>query len=98
MNRFRELVYALAFWAIRSSAFAIVGIRELRGKLVEVDRNQLGPHAKDVARAGSARSSSMTSRMTFESCWLVARILRRNGPSSAEGRKPRLSRNVDAGI
>ena len=36
--------------------------------------------------------------MTFESWSLVARILRRNGSSSTEGRKPRLSRNVDAGI
>ena len=36
--------------------------------------------------------------MTFESWLLVARILRRNGPSSTEGRKPRLSRSVDAGI
>ena len=26
MNRFRELAYALAFWAIRSSVFAVVAL------------------------------------------------------------------------
>ena len=54
MKRFRELVYALAFWAIRASVSRRRRVRELGGVLVEVDREQLGParEATSLARRG----------------------------------------------
>ena len=83
MNRFRELAYALAFWAIRSSVFAVVAFDELRGELVEVDRELLGPVPERPRSLGRRRRGSRarrSRRITVESWSLFARICAKDAP------------------
>ncbi len=94
MTRFRELAEALAFSAIRSSAFAVVASASTAVSRLRSTAKQLGPVTKGSLGGNRPALDVEMSRISTERRPLFRRIWRRIRSSSAGGTNPSLSGRV----
>ena len=95
MNRFRELWYASAFWAITTSVRAVVAFASSAASWL---RSMDSCSARYRVTSGTSPRARMILCINAQSWSPVCRIWRRKRSSPGGGRKPRLSGNVDGGI